>query len=167
MDTKICSKCKTRKDLDDFTKRASSKDGRTSECRSCRKEYRKNAKSRINDTKRRYYKTYLTNDKVKETIEVRRRLRTFVSAISRLDETATIDHLGCGALEFATYLQQQAVSNGYDQFDIYNYDRSVYHLDHKRPLKLYIEGKATLEELSHYTNVQILTKYDNLIKGDK
>ena len=166
MDTKICSKCKTEKSLDDFTCRAASKDGRTGHCRKCRKVYRHVAKPVINKTKRNYYKAYLSDERVKETINIRKKLRQFVKNLSLFESGATIDNLGCTASELAVHLQQQAINNGYADFDIYNYDSNEYHLDHVRPLKLYISGKATVEELSHYTNVQILTKQENLLKGD-
>lgn len=42
MTTKLCTKCKIEKNIDQFNKRAKSKDGYNDNCRSCISEWRKN-----------------------------------------------------------------------------------------------------------------------------
>jgi len=164
--TKICSKCGIRKNIEEFTNRKSSPDGKTSECKVCRAEYRRNNTDKINETKRTYYKTYMSNPKVKQSIKARNILRTFVRSVQNGLNVHPPSDLGCNAEEFITYITNDAISKGYDDFDFMTYDTSVYHMDHITPMKSYIDGYSTLEELSHYTNIQILKAKDNLIKGE-
>lgn len=52
---KTCSKCKERKPLDDFSKRARATDGLASWCKRCFREYRDNTKEQRKEKQKQYY----------------------------------------------------------------------------------------------------------------
>ena len=62
---KKCSKCQENKQLNDFYKNPSSKDGYRSQCKTCRKPYDLSYYSSNQDHKLIYYKTYRDNNKEK------------------------------------------------------------------------------------------------------
>lgn len=78
METKVCTKCGRELPLSDFYNNKSKKDGKTSECKYCykeysdankekikeyQKEYRENNKEKIKDYKKEYNKEYYENNK--------------------------------------------------------------------------------------------------------
>jgi len=168
MANKMCSTCKIIYPLDNFTKRASSKDGRTGQCRKCRAIFRAKptSKEKINSTKRLYYKTYRKNNKINISVICRRCTLKIIKNFNITEQDKFIDIIQCDANTFMEHLQATAINNGYIDFNIYHYDSKKYHIDHIKPFKLFLNGDATLEEICHYTNVQILSAYDNLIKGE-
>jgi len=62
METKICSKCKVEKDVCEFNKRMTAKDGKRSSCKECDsqdiKKWRQNNKEKLKLQKERYTKKY-------------------------------------------------------------------------------------------------------------
>jgi hypothetical protein len=66
---KVCYKCKVEKDLSEFGKDKSKKYGLNSECKSCKREYYKANKEKINERNKEYHKEwYQTNkEKIKES----------------------------------------------------------------------------------------------------
>jgi hypothetical protein len=73
--------------------------------------------------------------------------------------------LGC-TIEYAiNHLQQTAIKNGYKDFDIFNYSGNDYNIDHIIPrmaFDMLIDEEAM--KCCHYSNLQILTKKENLDK---
>ena len=69
MDTKECYKCKEKKDIKNFGKDKSRKDGLSRWCKGCKKEYRENNKDKIKEKKKEYYKK--NKDKLKEKYKER------------------------------------------------------------------------------------------------
>jgi len=74
METKVCAKCKTEKEVLNFDKCTSCKDGIYHTCKNCRKEYRKEKSKSTNEYNKKYYiknldyqlkrkKTYRENNK--------------------------------------------------------------------------------------------------------
>ena len=61
---KKCSKCNVEKSLEQFTKYSRSKDGRSSKCKQCAKEYRNSTKGKELITK--YNKNYRKTKKEKD-----------------------------------------------------------------------------------------------------
>ena len=166
-ETKFCPTCKLDKPLDEFTRRASSKDGRTGQCRVCRAEYRTRAKDKINETQRNYYRnTYRKRDEVKTSSKMRAHTRGCVAKLGEVSDDHWFDHLECTSKQLAEHLQQSAERNGYTDFDIYDYDSKEYHIDHIIPFKMYMDGNISMEKVAHYTNTQILKQKDNLLKGE-
>jgi hypothetical protein len=65
METKICTKCGEEKQLNDFHKKSRSKDGFTSQCKTCRCKYTLDYSSNNKDKKRISDSNYYKNNKVK------------------------------------------------------------------------------------------------------
>ena len=56
MESKICTKCQLEINLCDFSKDKTSKDGLQTQCKNCKKEYRKNNKDKLNILQQQYRK---------------------------------------------------------------------------------------------------------------
>ena len=63
METKVCTKCGRELPLSDFYNNKSKKDGKTSECKYCYKEYSDANKEKIKDYKKEYNKEYYEKNK--------------------------------------------------------------------------------------------------------
>lgn len=68
--TKTCNKCKTSKNLGEFSKDTSKKDGRTTQCKGCRRQYRKDNAKALAESNKRYkqkpesrFRTYVSSAK--------------------------------------------------------------------------------------------------------
>ena len=138
-----------------------------------RKEYYKNNKDIIKKQKQNYKKRratlrreqYNNSPEFRMELIMRSRLYRAIQDYSLVKEHKTMEYLGCTIGELMNYLQQTAIANGYVNFDIYNYNGEEYHVDHIIPFANVGKGLHTLDEVSHYTNLQILRAEDNLSKG--
>jgi hypothetical protein len=65
---KVCTKCKIKKELTEFSKDKKTKDGYNYNCKSCNKEYREDNKDKIKEYQKEYQKEYdqANKDKRKE-----------------------------------------------------------------------------------------------------
>ncbi len=171
--TKQCYKCKQIKDDDKFNRNKSTKDGLSYECKKCKSEYRKNNKTKINEynkSRRQYNKNngivykYLSSPKTKIIARLRHRLSYIKYRYNLVDVKPITELLGCDGTALLEHLQQTAISNGYSDFDINDYDSDEYHIDHIIPYSSICDGEC-IENICHYTNLQILTKAENLAKS--
>ena len=72
--------------------------------------------------------------------------------------------LGCDKETLMNHLQ--STGEMYDpNFNIYDYDSTRYHIDHKKTFADVQNGIYTLDEVCHYTNLQILPAEINLSKS--
>jgi len=97
-------------------------------------------------------------------------LRTrILKALDRNSKSdSTLELLGCSVDDLKSHLQKTAISNGYLEFNIDNYDRSKFHIDHIIPCSAFNLKCSFHQKLCfHYTNLQILTAKENLSKSDK
>lgn len=169
---KKCSRCQLEKELIDFGKKITNKDGHTDTCKSCRKEYYiKNKDERL-----RYEKEYRSNnlDKISNYKKHRRntnelfRLRTNIGCllsktfknrgVKKILKSELI--LGCKVSEFKTHIESQFEEN----MSWSNYGE--WELDHRIP----ISSANTYDEvmnLSKYSNFQPLWKTENRMKSNK
>ena len=69
------------------------------------------------------------------------------------DKDTLVNHLNVSGKQFDPH------------FDIFDYDTSAYHIDHIKTFADVIKGVYTLEDVCHYTNLQILPAKVNLSKG--
>jgi len=77
----------------------------------------------------------------------------------------TIKLFGCSIIELKTHLQKTAINNGYLYFNINNYSGKEYHIDHIIPCDAFNFECSYHQKLCfHYTNLQILSAKENLIK---
>lgn len=129
------------------------------------KRYYKNNKFKIQSRQLLYEKYRLLNDPIYRLIRlIRSRLRSAVKHHKIVKQSSTLVMLGCDSENLMEWLQQSGEM--FDpNFNIYDYDSKQYHIDHKKTFADVIKGIYTLEEVCHYTNLQILPADINLSKG--
>ena len=122
----------------------------------CRRSNKKHHTKRIQ-----YYRNlYQSNTKYRIGKLLRGRIRIALKSSKKL--MRTVDLLGCSIEQLKTHLQQTAITNGYKNFDINNYESTKYHIDHIIPCASFdlttIEGQKAC---FNYKNLQILEKSEN------
>ena len=110
-------------------------------------------------------KRYNSVSKIKINSLIYKRLNYAVKYYNAKKSHRTLEYLGCDLEHLMKHLQQTAINNGYLDFNIYDYDSDIYHIDHILPLNAIYEGTHTLEDICHYSNLQILLSTDNCSKG--
>lgn len=144
----VCEKCKTRK----VRIKGKYKDGSPiygKYCNKCHKE--------------KYNMQYLQKRKLVKG-DLSQKIRQYIFNIPPCDLEK---YMGCSKQEYLQYLQETAISNGYNDFDINNYDHSEYHIDHIIPKsKFNLDCTFHRKLCFHYSNVQILSSSENLSKSN-
>lgn len=148
----------------------------TTECLEKRKEYRRFYYEQNKEYLKAYRKNnnHKTNMKQKERIKtdpmfklirlIRSRTLKAVKYYNLSKNSGTMKMLGCDKNTLMEHLQK--TGEIYDSnFNVYNYDSCIYHIDHKKTFVDVQKGIYTLEEVCHYTNLQILPAEMNLSKG--
>lgn len=169
---KICTKCKVEKELINFGKDKTKKDGLNSNCKECKKKslilWRKNNIIKLNIYNKKYYdKDYKKNRKEKDEVfrfncNIRSNIYSaFKRGKNQFNKNANTEFiLGCTIEYFTNYIQSKFTKG----MTLKNHGE--WHLDHIIPL-----ASANTEEdiikLNHYTNFQPLWAFDNLSKGCK
>ena len=194
--TKICSTCKREKDIDAFYNNRSRKDGKASICKLCcstrqkndmkRKARMKNAHSNNKDEINAKHRLHYANNKEAYRIRQRKyererahtnadfkirkllRSRLWKALNTTTKSKSTMELLGCSIEQLKVHLQQTAINNGYDDFNIDSYVGLEYHIDHIKPCSSFnLENEEEQQNCFHYSNLQILTAEKNLAKSDK
>ncbi len=172
---KICTKCKTPKDLNQFGKETRKKDGLTSQCKDCIKEkqlpyrlqnsfkkslydieYRKANKEKIALFKKNWEKKHKNDPIFKIKRNLRRRIHKVLCGQNKSDSTFNL--LGCTPEFFKNYLESQFTS----EMSWSNYG-SYWHIDHIKPccnFNLLLEEEQ--RKCFHYTNQRPLEAILNL-----
>ena len=193
---KNCTKCKIEKKLTEFWKDKCARDGLSFQCKECRnkqkKEYRLNNKNKIKEHNKEYRlnnkdkinkhnKEYRLNNKDKKREYLLNRYKTdsdyrlLANLRSRIwstiknntKSTSTKKLIGITIEELKIHLQKTAIKNGYIDFDINNYSGEDYHIDHIKPCASFdLSKESEQRKCFHYSNLQILTAEENLIKSD-
>lgn len=186
--TKTCTKCKKEKELSEFTKEKKGKYGVRSKCKECAnkytREYKKNNREKISEGNKKYRKR--NHKKVKEynkqynkdnsskrnkiyrdrskrdplfkmVNNIRRSIirKLTISGYKKSSKTNKI--LGCSYEELMVWLSDKAGNN-------LVYGEGV-HMDHVIPTS-WARTEEEVIALNHYSNLQFLTKEDNLSKGN-
>ena len=81
-----------------------------------------------------------------------------------IHEQLCISHMGCTISQLREHLQITA--NRYN-IDILNYNHQKYNVDHITPFQKFVDGKVSLNEVTHYTNLQMLSKKENFLKNQQ
>jgi hypothetical protein len=188
METKKCSKCGVVKEVCEFRKDKTKKDGFYSSCKHCKLIWRRENKELTNASNRRsknnnkekivkYNSEYqkknrnLINEKVryrhntdilfKLSRNVRTRMGVFLKSKNfTKGKNKTKDIIGCTPQELKEHIEKK-----FKEGMSWN-NRDKWHIDHIIPLS---SGKTEEEilKLCHYTNLQPLWAKENLEKSDK
>ena len=182
---KKCTKCGEVKSLDDFSNAKHGKNGKASRCKDCDKEYYKNNrekliknakaysfknKEKIVEYKKDYFqknkdelwrklKIKINSDSIlKLSYNIRSNIAKSIKNQGYTKKTKTYNILKCDYNFFMEWVNGIA-SNGY------TYGVGDLHLDHVVPMSLaQTEDESIL--LCHYSNYQLLTAKENLLKKD-
>jgi len=157
--SKVCTICKNNKDINDFNKCNSNKDGFNYVCRECQKIQIK----KWRDNNPTYEKSKRQNDilfRLKGV--VRHRIGIFLKSSNIKKRIKSSIMLGCTTEELIIYLQNKFT----DGMKWENYGRNGWHIDHIIPLSS-AKTEEEIYKLCHYTNLQPLWWIDNLRKGNK
>lgn len=101
------------------------------------KDYSKKHSVLYKDRKNQIRKERRINDiNFRITDRLRSRIRLVLKNISKSDNTMNL--LGCSIEQLKNHLQNTAISNGYGDFDINNFNGKEYHIDHIVPVVLLI-----------------------------
>lgn len=187
---KICCKCKQTKDIVEFNKNTTKKDGRQNTCKICDKQYRqenieqrkqynqKNAEKIAEQHKQYYKKNFEKILKYSKQYQRERKksdllfkfkynVRTLVRRSFKRNktknfkkQTKTETLLGCTIPELRDHLAKQF------QPGMTFENHGEWHVDHRIPLAS-AKTQEQIEKLCHYTNLQPLWALDNLRKQDK
>lgn len=187
METKVCSKCGETRNLNEFRKDITKKDGLRPECKVCVKNFEKNKRSSnpkmmslklkefylSNPDKRKKYrenykkrkhqqrKERRENDPLYHIAEkVRTRLWKYLKIFKIKKNNRTFDIVGCTPEFLKEHLEKQ-FSDGMSWEN-----RSEWHIDHIIPLSS-ASSEEELYKLCHYTNLQPLWAEENLKKSNK
>jgi hypothetical protein len=187
MCSKICTKCGIEKELCEFSKDSTKKDGLRPNCKSCNQSYFKQRRldnpNQMAEKLREYYsknpekrKVYRENYKKRKheqrkerrkvdpvfTIinNVRARLYKYLKVNQIRKKNKTFEIVGCTPEFLKEHLEKQFV-NGMSWEN-----RDKWHIDHIIPLSS-AKTEEELLKLCHYTNLQPLWAEDNLKKSNK
>lgn len=173
---KSCSKCKSLKSADDFSKNKNSKDGLFSQCKSCRKAYRDANKQWYIDYQRKYRAE--NRDKVIESAvqykkrrreldptfrmidNFRSRVTIFCRKVKMNKKQSSLSFIGCSVDDFKVYIESKfMVGMSWDNY-------GEWHIDHIIPISSAL-SEEDLKSLNHYSNLQPLWAFDNVSKGNR
>jgi hypothetical protein len=192
MEKKICSKCKIEKDVCEFNKRKTSKDGYRGYCKNCHLDYsEKYVNNNFTKYKKYQYEYHSNNVEIhrlksieyyqnnKEKVHQYMKNRYYTDELYKLKITIRN--------RINVFLRKNNISKKNKTFDIVGcspdflkeYIETKFtegmswelmgkhiHIDHIIPLSS-AKSKKELFNLCHYTNLQPLWAEDNLKKGDK
>jgi hypothetical protein len=125
------------------------------------RKYRASHRKQVN-----YY--HVNRRKIDPEYKLMCNIRKIVSRTVENKNNKSIAYIGCTIEEFMKHLQNTAINNGYSEFNIKNYSTKEYHVDHIIPISKWVSvTNKPIEKVNHYTNLQILSAFDNKSKGDK
>jgi hypothetical protein len=97
---------------------------------------------------------------------LRHRIWAVLKGISKSQHT--LELLGCDLEQLKQHLQETAIKNNYQGFNINTYSGKDYHIDHIKPCASFdLSKEEEQKKCFHWSNLQILAAQENLIKGDK
>jgi len=182
---KVCSKCQIEKDLTEYRKDCTKKDGLRPECKTCVKNFEKNKRNQNPDMMKEKLKKFYQENPEKRKIyrenykprkheqrkerrnqdiifslinNVRTSLYKYLNKMSIKRETKTSQIIGCTPEKLKEHIEKQ-FKNGMTWEN-----RRDWNIDHIIPLSS-AKTKDELYKLCHYTNLQPLWSLENLKKG--
>lgn len=128
--------------------------------------YKNNKDILIKKNTKRYLDRWKNDHDFRLLVNLRKRMKKAMDGISYSLHTKEL--IGCSLKELKNHLQQTAINNNYQEFDINTYDRNKYHIDHVIPCSVFNLKCSYHQKLCfNYQNLQILTKEENLTKSDR
>jgi hypothetical protein len=188
MEKKICTKCKIEKDICEFRKDKTKKDGLYSSCKECKLTWRRenkeltnlaNKRSRENCRERvsKYNSDYqkINKDRINKKNVFRRktesifklkslirsRMYNFITYNNITKRNKTCEIVGC-SLEFL----KNHIENQFTEGMSWELMGKMIHIDHIIPLSS-AKNEEEVYKLCHYSNLQPLWAKDNLKKSNK
>jgi len=190
---KTCITCNKEKDISEFPKDSSRKDGLRPECKPCKrsrdKEWREKNKEEIKEKDKEYYEAnaemikertrkWCSNPERKKIRNERESYRKkndtsyklkclisnrIKSALDSKKEFRSIEYLGCTILEFKNWIEYQ-----FDENMNWKNQGTYWHLDHVKPCASFnFNNKEEIKECFNWENVRPCEKLENISKGDK
>lgn len=136
-----------------------------------RKEYYKNkskeyAKNNRDKTNKRAYLKYRSDINFKLSKLFRIRVYKLVKGYNR--SLHTLELLGCSLEKLKIHLQQTAIKNGYQDFDINTYSGKDFHIDHIKLCSSFdLSKEEEQKKCFHWSNLQVLTAQENWEKKNR
>lgn len=143
------------------------------------KKYYKDNKEKLQKNMIKYYKDHKDEINKKNTIKrknnvsfnikilLRNRIRKAIKIQNTIKSKHTLELLGCSLDFLKQHLQETAIKNGYNDFNINSYSSQEYHIDHIIPCASFDLTKPEEQrKCFHWSNLQILEAKYNLIKKD-
>ncbi len=164
-----------------FHKNKRNKDGLADYCKDCMNKMTKKWRDNNKDYEwskdkasymKEYFKTYDRNPSRRKYRATHPWVRIRDSISRRIRELCkknsnTMSYVGCDVKTLKEHLQATAIKNGYNDFNVESYDGNKYHVDHIKPCSSFdLTDDEEVRKCFHYTNLQILTASENLIKSD-
>jgi hypothetical protein len=134
-----------------------------------KKEYAKTHSEKIRNKSREYMKNKRQSDiqlRLKDSL--RARLRSAIKHNQK--KGSAIQDLGCSIEEFIIYIEDMFYDNPKtgEKMSWDNYGLCGWHIDHIIAIsKFDLQDKEQVKKACHYTNLQPLWAFENIIKGDK
>ena len=184
---KICSKCKLPKEVNEFYKNIRAKDGLTSQCKQCIKEYQQSDAGKAvqreynqSDAGKAVKRKYQNSEEYKATRNARRRKRRQEDPAYKLQENLrcrlwdaltnydvtksarTIEYAGCTVAFMINHLEAQFTEG-------MNWDNmGDWHLDHILPVASFnLKNENEMYACFNWRNLKPLWEKDNREKSDK
>ena len=162
MEQKICSKCKLEQNIENFCKDSKSKDGRQSNCKSCkaiqiREYYKLNPNKRPKRKKEKSLEKYYKN---KVNMNFSRRMRKSLNSLKNGMSWESL--VGYTIIDLKEHLEKQFT----DGMTWENYGE--WHIDHVKPICKFNINSVDCEDFKtcwSLDNLQPLWAIDNLKKG--
>jgi len=167
---KHCTYCNQIKPISEFHKRKDTPSGYRSHCKICTNNSNKKFTKHWNSKNKEHRNQYMTERRKDSSFRITENLRRrLLSALNgKTKSKPTLKLLGCSIEYLKEHLQQTAIGNGYINFDINSYSGKDYHIDHIIPCASFdLSNPKEQQRCFHYSNLQILSAFDNLIKSDK
>lgn len=193
---KLCSRCGLEKDTALFYKTKNSKDGLDGWCKECTSKHKQEYYLKTRETKKQHSRQWRQKNPDKNRIskanwaannperykQIRRdykrnrcqsdldfklrhdlRNRITIAIHNSYKSGSAVNDLGCSISELITHLENLFKPGmSWD-----NYGRNGWHIDHIVPLaKFDLTDPEQFKVACHYTNLQPLWAYDNIIKSD-
>jgi hypothetical protein len=145
METKLCCICKITKNLTEFSKNRSRRDGHNTFCKSCGSDYHRNHRDHYNELA-------VTRRANNPTARISNKLRLRINAIltKNVKSSATADIIGIDQETFLEWISYQFTP----EMNYGNYG-TIWNFDHIIPMSHFnLLDETELKKCMHFTNIQ-------------